>query len=122
MKPTIPQWLTPQARKIYREYLKALPNLNALQADLAAMLANEYDVYLAANAELQAHREKTGRLSVPGSAGNIAPHPAAKIAQSAHAAFVKCYAQLRMSLGNEVESEVDQTAALDQLALITGGP
>jgi phage terminase small subunit len=110
-----PAWLGPLAKKKYQSLVKGMPSITEQQKDLVAMLSNEWETYLSAQQELQKHVDASGSMSVPGSAGQLQPHPSFKVSQAALAAYIKLSQQLRLSLGSkEVEAAPDE---LDDLLL-----
>lgn len=95
---TTPTWLGKSAKAKFKKLVKSLPDLSDTQLDYVAMMADSFSLYQSATAELRHHVETTGSVSVPGSTGNLTPHPALKVKNQARTAYIATCKALLSSL------------------------
>lgn len=107
-KPThSPQWIGVDAKKFYQRMIKTLPPLDDWQRELLAIASEWYETFRNAQGELQEHVSKHGTFTVPGSAGNVSPHPAIRILKMANDTCAKNMRMLYQSLGKEIQQTVE---------------
>lgn len=104
-----PDWLRGKlARAYYHHRIKELPPLDYGQRELLAKAGYEHESYISAGDELEAYADIHGSVFVPGSTGNLVPHPAITLQQKHGEALRKWESQLRISLAKTEPEPIEQ--------------
>ncbi|WP_425399651.1 P27 family phage terminase small subunit [Aeoliella sp.] len=113
MKTNSPKWLGTEAKKQFQKLIKDLPELTAVQLSFVEIMADSYETYRGAAQELAAYAASSGSFNVPGSQGQVVPHPALKIIRQGADTY-SSYAKLLLhsirasgEVAEELENEVD---------------
>lgn len=115
-----PEWLTGKLAKSYFYLrLKELPAMDYCQRELLAKAAAEHESYISCQLELEQYQDEHHSIFLPGSAGNLVPHPATKLQQAHGEALRKWEAQLRITLKNDEAATATTNEELDEI--LNGG-
>ncbi|WP_254513855.1 hypothetical protein [Anatilimnocola floriformis] len=115
-KESAPDWLTGKiARTYFYSRLKELPPLDSGQRELLAKAAAEHESYVLMQAMIEQQSQTPEGIFLPGSNGNLVPHPALGLQQKYGAALRDWEKQLRASLETSAPQSTGEKSNLDRL-------